>query len=95
MGVKTNNIIFTARTGNLIFHDEVESVRQATSDLQAADPEVKVIIAVGHSGFATDQEIARQVEGVDIVVGGHTNTFLYTGKPIHLSDGVADGVDAF
>jgi len=62
-----------------VFHDEVESVRQAVSDIQAEDQDVKIIIAVGHSGFAIDKEIARQVEGVDIVVGGHTNTFLYTG----------------
>lgn len=37
------------------------------------------IIAVGHAGFDVDKEIAKKVKGVDIVVGGHTNTFLYTG----------------
>lgn len=37
------------------------------------------IIALGHSGFEVDQEIAKRVRGVDVVVGGHTNTFLYTG----------------
>ena len=41
---------------------------------------VNKIIAVGHAGFNTDIEIARKVVGVDVVVGGHSNTFLYSGK---------------
>ena len=40
------------------------------------------IIALGHSGIEMDKRIAREVEEVDIVVGGHTNTFLYTGNSL-------------
>lgn len=40
---------------------------------------VNKIIALGHSGFTVDQDVARRVRGVDVVIGGHTNTFLYTG----------------
>lgn len=40
---------------------------------------VNKIIALGHSGFAVDKNIAQKVKGVDVVIGGHTNTFLYTG----------------
>lgn len=40
---------------------------------------VNKIIALGHSGFEVDQKIAKTVRGVDVVIGGHTNTFLYTG----------------
>ncbi|CAG2203070.1 CD73 [Mytilus edulis] len=42
---------------------------------------VHKIIAPGHAGFNVDKKIALQVEDIDIVVGGHTNTFLHTGKP--------------
>lgn len=42
---------------------------------------VKIIIALGNSGYKKDQEIAENCLGVDIVVGGHSNTFLYTGSP--------------
>ena len=41
---------------------------------------VKIIIAVGHSGFEVDKRIAKEVSEIDLVVGGHTNTFLFTGK---------------
>lgn len=40
---------------------------------------VSILIALGHSGFNVDVEIAQQVEDIDLVIGGHTNTFLYTG----------------
>ncbi|KAL0276521.1 UNVERIFIED_CONTAM: hypothetical protein PYX00_004078 [Menopon gallinae] len=45
------------------------------------DNGIDIIIAVGHSGFETDLKIAKQVPYVDVVIGGHTNTFLYTGNP--------------
>ena len=38
---------------------------------------VNIIIAVGHSGYKRDKEIAKQVPEVDVVVGGHSNSFLY------------------
>ena len=43
---------------------------------------VNKIIALGHSGFTVDQEIAKRVGGVDVVIGGHTNTFLFTGRRV-------------
>ena len=45
---------------------------------------INKIIAVGHAGIEMDIRIAKEVDGVDIVVGGHTNTFLYTGTKAKL-----------
>ncbi|XP_030371338.1 snake venom 5'-nucleotidase-like isoform X2 [Scaptodrosophila lebanonensis] len=42
---------------------------------------VNIIIALGHSGYKKDKEIAEKCPEVDIVVGGHSHTFLYTGEP--------------
>ena len=42
---------------------------------------VEIIIALGHSGYEKDQEIAKKVPEIDVVVGGHSNTFLYHGDP--------------
>ena len=61
----------------MTFHDEVESVRREVAALKRKG--VNKIIAVGHSGFTTDKRIASEVQDIDIIVGGHTNTFLYTG----------------
>ena len=43
---------------------------------------INKIIALGHSGITKDMEIAAKVRGVDVVIGGHTDTFLYTGKKL-------------
>lgn len=40
---------------------------------------VKIIIALGHSGYHIDQIIAKQCPLVDIIVGAHTHSFLYSG----------------
>ena len=75
--------MLTGNTGDLVFNDIITSVRQAVSEIRANDSSVNILIAVGHAGFTTDKKIAKLVEGIDIVVGGHTNTFLYTGKGIY------------
>lgn len=41
---------------------------------------VKVIIALGHSGYESDMEIAKSCPLVDVVIGGHSHSFLYSGK---------------
>lgn len=70
-------------TGSLKFDDEVTSIRAEVTNLQGQG--VNKIIALGHAGFSVDKRIAREVAGVDVVVGGHTNTFLYTGNQQHLT----------
>ncbi|XP_008555623.2 protein 5NUC [Microplitis demolitor] len=64
--------------GKVVFLDEVESVRREVDKLRADN--VTIIIALGHSGFDADKKIAAEVDGVDLVIGGHTNTFLYSGR---------------
>ncbi|XP_057320781.1 protein 5NUC-like [Microplitis mediator] len=64
--------------GKVVFLDEVETVRREVNKLQADN--VTIIIALGHSGFGADKKIAAEVDGVDLVIGGHTNTFLYSGR---------------
>lgn len=71
------NCIFLL-TGSLKFEDEVTSIRSEVTNLQGQG--VNTIIALGHAGFALDTKIATEVEGVDVVIGGRTKTFLYTGK---------------
>ncbi|XP_054469252.1 snake venom 5'-nucleotidase-like [Anoplopoma fimbria] len=64
---------------HLKFEDEVEALQVQVDKLESLG--YNKIIALGHSGFDVDQDIAKRVRGVDVVIGGHTNTFLYTGKP--------------
>ncbi|XP_057322610.1 5'-nucleotidase-like [Microplitis mediator] len=64
-------------TGNVIFLDEIESVRREVKKLKQKG--VNIIIGLGHSGYEREKRIARAVEDLDLIIGGHTNTFLYNG----------------
>jgi hypothetical protein len=56
------------------------SVRAEAQRLQAEG--VNILIALGHSGYDLDQKLAEEVEEIDLVVGGHSHTFLWTGKDL-------------
>ncbi|XP_039993539.1 snake venom 5'-nucleotidase-like [Xiphias gladius] len=80
VGYTTAETPFLSMPGqHLTFEDEVETLQIQVDKLETLG--YNKIIALGHSGFDVDKDIAKRVRGVDIVIGGHTNTFLYTGNP--------------
>ncbi|XP_059698498.1 5'-nucleotidase isoform X2 [Haemorhous mexicanus] len=80
VGYTTKETSFLSQPGDdVTFEDEIEALQLQVNKLTAMG--VNKIIALGHSGFTMDKNIAQKVKGVDVVVGGHTNTFLYTGTP--------------
>ena len=40
---------------------------------------MKIIIGLSHAGYGMDKKVAAEVDGIDVIVGGHSHTFLYTG----------------
>ncbi|XP_005073717.1 5'-nucleotidase [Mesocricetus auratus] len=80
VGYTSKETPFLSNPGtNLVFEDEITALQPEVDKLKTLN--VNKIIALGHSGFEMDKLIAQKVKGVDIVVGGHSNTFLYTGNP--------------
>lgn len=77
VGYLTPETKVVAKPNDVEYIDEVRALRVEVKKLQ--DQGIKIIIALGHSGYLKDQEIGREVEGVDLVIGGHTNTFLWNG----------------
>lgn len=63
--------------GRALVLPEVEHVR-AEVDRLTADG-IKIIIVLSHCGLQTDIEIAKHGGDIDIIVGGHSHSFLYTG----------------
>lgn len=59
---------------NVTFDDPVAAV-QAKVDRLTAEGVTKIIV-LGHSGYRVDQRVAAETTGVDVIVGGHTNTYL-------------------
>ncbi|KAM0735335.1 Protein 5NUC [Formica fusca] len=79
IGYLTKETKILSSTENVIFKDEVESIQREAKRLK--EQGVDILIALGHSGYEIDKKIAQEVEDIDLVIGGHTNTFLYRGKP--------------
>ncbi|XP_016946628.1 protein 5NUC [Drosophila biarmipes] len=63
---------------NVVYKQEVPAINKETQKL--VDQGINIIIALGHSGYEKDKEIARRCPDVDLVVGGQSHTFLYSGK---------------
>ncbi|MGB3316532.1 MAG: bifunctional metallophosphatase/5'-nucleotidase [Albidovulum sp.] len=59
---------------NVIFTDPVGAVQGEVDKLTAEG--VNKIIVLSHSGYGVDQKVAAETTGVDVIVGGHTNTLL-------------------
>ena len=59
---------------NITFSDPVAAVQGEVDALTAQG--INKIIVLSHSGYAVDQRVAAETTGVDIIVGGHSNTLL-------------------
>ncbi len=61
------------------FEDEIEYLKGAVKEIQ--DQGVNKIVVLSHVGYVKDQEIARSVDGIDVIVGGHSHTLLSSTDP--------------
>ena len=59
---------------NVVFTDPVQAVQGEVDKLTAEG--VNKIIVLSHSGYVVDQRVAAETTGVDVIVGGHSNTLL-------------------
>ncbi|WP_170473017.1 bifunctional metallophosphatase/5'-nucleotidase [Ruegeria arenilitoris] len=59
---------------NITFSDPVPAVQAEVEKLTAEG--VNKIIVLSHSGYGVDQRVAQETTGVDVIVGGHSNTYL-------------------
>jgi len=59
---------------NITFSDPVPAVQGEVDKL--TEQGVNKIIVLSHSGYGVDQRVAAETTGVDVIVGGHSNTLL-------------------
>ncbi|TAX48131.1 bifunctional metallophosphatase/5'-nucleotidase (plasmid) [Rhizobium leguminosarum] len=82
----TDSIQFTINPGALTFPDPIETARSTARQLRAEGADV--IICMSHGGVrepkdgpiteGDDISLARAVPEIDVIVGGHTHTFMRT-----------------
>lgn len=59
---------------NITFTDPSDAVQGEVDKL--TEMGVNKIIVLSHSGYGVDQQVAEKTTGVDVIVGGHSNTYL-------------------
>lgn len=59
---------------NITFSDPVPAVQTEVDRL--TEMGINKIIVLSHSGYGVDQRVAAETTGVDVIVGGHSNTYL-------------------
>ncbi|HZG83339.1 5'-nucleotidase C-terminal domain-containing protein [Paenibacillus sp.] len=74
-GLTTPETAFLASPGkHIVFEAEIETAKATVADLTARGYDK--IIALTHLGYSYDVALAEAVEGIDIIIGGHSHTRL-------------------
>ncbi len=69
-----NNDELSSPGPNIIFSDPSPAIQAEVDAL--SEQGVNKIIVLSHSGYPTDLVIAQNTTGVDLIIGGHSNTLL-------------------
>ena len=75
--------VITPETAQINANDETRSLKfeDPAKTLQKTIPEMKkkgadIIMVLSHLGYSDDHKLAQQVEGIDLIVGGHSHHTL-------------------
>lgn len=75
IGVTTERTPILSNPGkNIRFLDATEQVKQRVEQLKAMG--INKIILLSHIGLSEDKKIAKRVDGIDVIVGGHSHHAL-------------------
>jgi len=75
LGVTTPDTVFLSSPGDDVsFDDPAEHLAAAAARLRAEG--VNRIIVLSHLGFVQDQALAAAVDGISLIIGGHSHTLL-------------------
>ncbi|MBI4778576.1 redoxin domain-containing protein [Candidatus Desantisbacteria bacterium] len=53
-----------------------DPVKQVQGFVDTFRDKVDLIVVVSHSGYEKDLRLAKQVKGIDVIIGGHSQTFV-------------------
>jgi len=81
LGIELKGLVPDALFGNTIYLDPITSAKKMVSILRDEE-KCDYIICLSHLGYQykddkiSDVILAQQTEGIDLILGGHTHTFL-------------------
>ncbi|AUI67584.1 NAD nucleotidase [Beggiatoa leptomitoformis] len=84
VGITTLKTLVSSSPGaDITFSNEVEAAKQVVAELEGMG--INKIIFMTHYGYTQDIELAKQVSGIDVILGGDSHTLLGNFSNIGLS----------
>lgn len=80
LGIELDGLVGKKNYGNTLYLDPVSIAEEMVSELQSKSCDL--IICLSHLGYSyrsdkiDDLKLASAVSGIDLIIGGHTHTFL-------------------
>ncbi|PZU84011.1 MAG: multifunctional 2',3'-cyclic-nucleotide 2'-phosphodiesterase/5'-nucleotidase/3'-nucleotidase [Shinella sp.] len=75
IGVLASDTDETSSPGDsILFAEPIGYLKEAVKEIEAQG--VNKIVLLSHVGYTVDQRIAAAVDGIDVIVGGHSHTLL-------------------
>jgi 2',3'-cyclic-nucleotide 2'-phosphodiesterase (5'-nucleotidase family) len=75
--VTTDTDVISGGSGSMKFLEEGETLRKTASLVKKKG--ASIVIALTHVGFDRDKELAANLPGISLIIGGHSHTFLKKG----------------
>lgn len=94
LGIKLAGLVGERNYGDTVFLDPIKTAND-TASLLKNDLKCDLVICLSHLGYrydnnkerASDQVIARNTSNIDLIIGGHTHTFMDQPEDILNLDG--------
>ncbi len=86
LGIELEGLVPEALYGATVYQDPIPVAKEMVSQLKSLNCDL--IVCLSHLGFeykhskVSDKVLASKVDGIDLIIGGHTHTFL--DKPIEV-----------
>ncbi|GAB3828481.1 bifunctional metallophosphatase/5'-nucleotidase [Pontibacter rugosus] len=81
LGIELAGLVSKSNYGETVYLDPVAKAREMVQELRQ-NQKCNLVICLSHLGYKyedgkiDDVTLAQQVEGIDLILGGHTHTFL-------------------
>ena len=91
VGIDLNGLVANSQTKGLVYNDPISAVQREVNNLRRKGCDL--VVCLSHLGFeyaeskVSDRVLAENTSGIDIIIGGHTHTFLEKGVILQNKEG--------
>ena len=92
LGIELSGLVADKNFGQTVYLDPVAKAREMVAQLRGPE-HCDLVVCLSHLGYKyenaklDDRKLAAQVSGIDLILGGHTHTFMDAPEPIASPDG--------